>query len=94
MFCPNCGKENSDENKFCANCGCILKNDGESEKKEVISGILEKQNNEDTDKIILESGKNLGVGLIGCGTFVMGLGILIGILTFLLLLFSLFFSSC
>ena len=21
MFCPKCGKENSDSSKFCANCG-------------------------------------------------------------------------
>ena len=24
MFCPKCGKENSDENKFCVNCGTKL----------------------------------------------------------------------
>ena len=25
MFCPKCGKENSDENKFCDKCGESLK---------------------------------------------------------------------
>ena len=24
MFCPNCGSQNSDNDKFCANCGTIL----------------------------------------------------------------------
>lgn len=25
MFCPNCGKENSNESRFCDSCGSILK---------------------------------------------------------------------
>lgn len=27
MFCTNCGKENSDNDKFCYNCGSSLKHD-------------------------------------------------------------------
>lgn len=27
MFCPECGKQNDDNAKFCSNCGCRLRNE-------------------------------------------------------------------
>lgn len=40
MFCPECGYENNDENKFCMKCGKDIKQDTEAFRKNKLNSII------------------------------------------------------
>lgn len=43
MFCPNCGEDNPDKNKFCANCGAALAAEEVAPAQAVRPEVVQKQ---------------------------------------------------
>ncbi len=46
MFCPECGYENNNENKFCMRCGKDIKQEAKAFRKDNLNGILEDKTHE------------------------------------------------
>lgn len=76
MICPSCGKENSKENLFCANCGNKLKGDTQTETNIVTfnSEIVNSENQMDTEtkKVFNKKyiwGIIIGIFVISVGVF-------------------------
>lgn len=54
-YCPKCGKENSDENKFCVGCGSSF-NEDESNQSHIFTS--------DTVEVVSTKPKNSTIGLV------------------------------
>lgn len=51
MYCPNCGKTNSEEQKFCRSCGLRL--------EQVVQSLVEQLTAPDADRSLVEKQRNL-----------------------------------
>lgn len=79
MFCPKCGKENDDENLFCASCGTKLKESEENKSKEVIAIKNKlKRRIKITNFLQLFKGKNKKKTVIVCSCCVIIICLILG----------------